>query len=136
MTITPQTSIRDLQQQFQKEFPFLKIEISDKRHGMGERIRYGHYYHPSFKIQAVAKRNQDGVIVIQPWQITGAVEQYLYDKFGLQAQIFRKEAEGWVETAGTDYINLDEQNEIGKNLALRAGASVWTQPETQLRAVF
>lgn len=115
------TTVKDIQKRFSVAFPYLKIEFSDRPHGEGEPTRKGHWYDPSFPILDIANRPETGVILIQPWHKTGYVEELFAIRFGLYPQIFRKEDEKWIETAGTDIFTLDEQNEIARKIVEKTG---------------
>jgi hypothetical protein len=116
INITHKTTIKDIQRKMNVAYPFLKIEFADKSHQQGEKSPKCHWYDHSFKLLDIAKKSQAGWIVMQPWQKTGSVEEIFESRFGLHAQIFRKEKDQWIETAGTDVFTIEEQNEIGRKM--------------------
>lgn len=135
MEITKKTTAGHIQDQFRNEYPFLKLAFADKRHENGERILNGHYYDASFPLSKISGKKAEGVIEIHPWQQTGAVEELFRSIFGLNIQIFRLQDDRWIETAASDFLSLDEQNEIGRHLSLKEG-NVCGTPETVLRSVY
>ncbi|RYZ22951.1 MAG: hypothetical protein EOO10_21355 [Chitinophagaceae bacterium] len=110
------TVIADVQCRFRSAFPFLKIEFSDKAHQTGEATVGGHWYRSETKVRSIIKKLLPIEIVIRPWDKTGDVERKFEQTLGLHAQIFRKDEQRWIQTAGTDIFTLDEQNEIGRRL--------------------
>ena len=117
--ITETTTISEAQKMFHQAYPFLKLEFSDKPHAEGAPTLNGHWYDPVFRLRTISKRPHDAVINIHPWIRTGELEQQFLNEFGLYPQVFRREGERWIQTAGTDIFTLDEQNCIGKNLSAR-----------------
>ena len=116
INITERTTIRDIQIKFNKEYPFLKIEFSDKPHKSGQPTKGGHWLYNGYKILHLAKKHHPGWIIIHPWHRTDYIEQQFAARFGLYAQVFRNNNQIWIETAGTDVLSLEEQNEIGKRM--------------------
>ncbi|MGE5519984.1 MAG: hypothetical protein ACM3VS_08670 [Candidatus Dadabacteria bacterium] len=131
LNIKSSTTFKDLQDQFRKEYPFLKICFSDISHEFGEAVRRGHWYDPSMHLSAVVKGSLPHVIEIQPWLKTGDVEQ-AFREIKLYAQVFRWEDDRWIETAGTDVLSLDEQNQIGLKSAERRSGNLWIEREIVL----
>lgn len=116
VNITHKTTIEHVQRKVNVAFPFLKIEFSDKAHAQGQKTKKAHWYDPSFKLLDIAKKQKTGWVTLHPWDKTGFVEEIFENRFGLHAQIFRKENDQWIETAGTDVFTLEEQNEIGRKM--------------------
>jgi hypothetical protein len=116
ITIDYTTTIREVQERFNSEYPFLKIEFAHKQHALGQALLKPFWFRPDFKVLTIAKKPHAGSVRLEPWHRTGDIEQVLETEFGLHAQIFRQEKDKWVETAGTDVFTLDEQNEIGQKL--------------------
>lgn len=112
--ITGNTTIWEIQKIFRKSFPYLKIEFSDQPHRFAEPTTEGHWYDPCFRILEIAHKNHEGYIQIKPWNTTGETEQFFAEQFGLYPQVFRMENGRWIQSAGTDFLSLDEQNEIGR----------------------
>ena len=115
--VTDDKKIKDIQEAFAHEFPFLKIEFFSKAHpskGASDR-----------KLMLVAtkslgecrSRHNDGVITIKQDMTVTEVEETFNKKFGLSAQIFRMSGKVWLETTVTDGWTLEEQNREGKDLS-------------------
>ena len=132
INITNRTTIKDVQKKFSVAYPFLKIEFFDKQHDEGERTKNGHLYDPVFKVLAIAKKPEAGWITVHPWQKTGFLEETFKDRFGLFPQVFRREGDRWIETAGTDVFTLEEQNNIGRRLVDQKRRFSWRERDLLL----
>jgi hypothetical protein len=108
-------TIKEISEAFSKYFPFLKLEFYSEPHNWQERSTAKYLLDPDKKIGEIRTRHNPASMEIRPWDNTGEVEQGFKRHFGLNAQIFRHHGDVWVQTAGTDVLTLDEQNEIGRN---------------------
>jgi len=127
INITHKTTVKDVQRKFGAAYPFLKIEFSDKPHKEGELVIKGYWYDGSFKLLSLAKKPEEGWIVVHPWQKTGQIEETFNNRFGLYPQIFRREVTKWIETAGTDVLSLEEQNTIGRKMVDKYRQQGWRE---------
>ena len=108
-------TLGEINEAFSKYFPFLKLEFYDEPHKWQGKSTAKHLLAPGKKIGEIRTRHNPAVMEIHPWDDTGTVEQEFKRHFGLNVQIFRHHGDVWVQTAGTDVLTLDEQNEIGRN---------------------
>ena len=122
-------TIKDIQQEFQKAYPFLDIRFSDRSHDFGAPITKGHWYDPDIRLFDITEISDAGFVYIQPWNKTWDVEEQFKTRFKLYPQIFRKDGDQWVQTAGTDDFTLEEQNEIGKQSLERRNGNLWIERE-------
>lgn len=125
-------NIRQLNRKLQAAYPFLKIEFADLPHSEGEQTKKGHWYDGEARLLTIAKKPETGYIILQPWHKVGQVEVLFKTKFGLYPQLFRREDDKWIQTAGTDVFTLDEQNEIGKKTVEKSGGNYWIKREILL----
>jgi len=117
-------TIQDIQEEFADEYPFLKIEFFARPHEQG--VASDEQPHsPGHTIGSIRNRHTTGTIDVGPDSPTGAVEQEFEQRFDLHVQIYRLQADKWLQTAGTDILTLHEQNEIGKD------ASIFYNPDHQ-----
>lgn len=119
------TTVNVIQQRFSTAYPFLSIRFCNTPHGIGEESRKTNWYKGEMRLRDLTTKSLDNAVSIEPSVTTGAVEQAFETAFGLHAQIFRKEGERWVQTAGTDALTLDEQNEIGRVAAEEQQGAGW-----------
>ena len=107
-------SIRDVQEEFQKEYPFLKLEFFRKPHQIGEGSPQKEIVPSSSSLLSVTGVIREGIIEINPTDTVDAVESLFQHKFYLPVQVFRKSKDAWLETTSTDDRDLREQNEMGR----------------------
>lgn len=114
--IAPNRLISDLQKDFNKEFPFLKLEFFRNR-----------VQSPAFTFQQMLPHNKriaegqdtiaDGDIEITPDMKVKDLEKIFRDQFSLAVQVFRRSGNLWLETTMTDDWTLAQQNEHGRELS-------------------
>lgn len=127
-------TVSDIQDKFNTFFPFLKIEFYGHPHHWYEDSLEMDAYPTNKKIEEIRKKHAHGDLEIHSWNKTGDLEQTFRKKFGLNVQVFRMEGDSWIQTAGTDKLDLVEQNEIGKNVTteIRQGMN----SKTEKRSLF
>ena len=126
------TTVKDIQGIFQKTYPFLKIEFADKPHMFSEPTWDPGWYAPEERILNIATKDRLGFITFYPWDKTGNLEMDFQEKFGLFPQVFRRHGEEWLQTAGSDLLSLEEQNELGKESLEQALGFYWLRNEIVL----
>jgi hypothetical protein len=117
ITINDRRKIYGVQEEFNKVFPYLKLEFFSKPHKPGA---------PSSKklmknnVQTVGECrtiHNNGQITINPLMTVIELEQRFSDVYGLHVQVFRKSGKIWLETSVTDGWTLEEQNRQGESLS-------------------
>lgn len=127
LEIDDKITVREIQQKFQQLYPFLKIEFADKPHSFSDATLKGHWYEPEFRLFSIARKPRNTYINIQSWHRTGDIEDRFQGELGLYVQIFRKERDRWIQTAGSDILTLEEQNEIGKESVEEIVGAFWLE---------
>ena len=106
--IAPNLTIASFQEQFQKRFPFLKLEFF--------KVKSGATIRPENKIEATrCFGDLDSGSAVGQIHLTGLttvreLEEQIRQQFGIHAEIFRKSGKVWLRTTTTDNWTLDEQN--------------------------
>jgi len=105
--------IRNIQNEFNKTYPFLKIEffkspVSNRLSQKMEKIN------PFERIKFVAKVNGPNIINIGKHQTVAQLEKDFEEMFSLKAEVFRKSGNIWIETSLTDDWTLEQQNSEGE----------------------
>jgi hypothetical protein len=113
ISIKPNHSLNFIKSEFEKRYPFLKLEFftefSDQvedacfRKILSSNDVAGHicgYYHESF--------------IITSKHTARDMEELFKENFCLEAQVFRKQKENWIETKRTDFLSLETLNEMGR----------------------
>lgn len=99
---------------FHKIYPFLKIEFYKNSHVWQGGSLSADLLDENKSVGEVSHDVKPGFLEIHYWQMTGIVEAKFKNKFGLYVQVFRKYGESWIQTAGTDELTLEQQNESGR----------------------
>lgn|SRR5688572_2421111 len=116
--ITGERAIAEVQADFNKYFPFLKLEFF--RH---DRIKLHSYP----VVQMISNKtpireawdagSREGVAEISGDMTVLELESLFMDRFGLAAQVFRKSGNIWLETIRTDNWTLKQQNNHGMEIS-------------------
>jgi hypothetical protein len=106
-------TIKEIQDEFRKEFPFLTIEFFKKPHHEHEASEAKDMYPHTMKIKEISSNPTEGVLEIRKDMTVNELEEILEKKFGLHAQVFRKQRLDWIETTTTDDWTLEKQNQTG-----------------------
>lgn len=106
-------TILDIQKEFNREFPFLKIEFFDTPHSEKKPSPKSRMFTHDRKLGQCRKTHEEGALHISPEHTVSQVENELLEKFGLSAQIFRQSGKLWIETSLTDSWTLEQQNKEG-----------------------
>ncbi len=96
-------SVKEVQDEFNNNYPFLKIEFYDKSYGY-RRLPAANPLFVSRRGGAGVNRSvssSDGEIALSDLMTVSELEKKLHDQFGLSAQVFRKSGNLWMETSGT-----------------------------------
>lgn len=109
--ISDNKTIKNLQDEFNKRFPLLKIEFFSKPHSKGEPSPKSYIRNSSKTLGECRKSNSFGTLKISDKQKVSELEEILQEQFGLSAQVFRKSGKVWLETTSTDDWTLAKQNE-------------------------
>lgn len=115
LSIGNQDTIAGISGQFNKHFPYLKIECFKKPHRFGTGSRKKDMYPSSEKIIAIRKIKPTE-ISFTPSTTVNQLEKLFEKKLGLHIQVFRKSGNIWLETSATDHWTLRQQNEEGESL--------------------
>ena len=117
ITINDRRKIFAIQEDFNKLFPYLKIEFFSKPHKAGGASAKKLIKHGSKTLGECRTVHSAGSITITPQMTVTDLEQNFADVYGLSTQVFRKSGKTWLETTVTDGWTLDEQNKQGEALS-------------------
>jgi len=112
-------TIREIQQDFNKDYPFLKIEFF--KNGLTRRDKY-----PPEKLipgrqhikEAWFLKREEGYLAVEDNMSVLDLEKSFMDRFALSVQVFRKAGTVWLETTLTDHWTLKQQNEHGREISV------------------
>lgn len=111
VVIDPSKKLIEIQKEFQKRFPYLKIEFYNKTHGQGEASAKEDVINTENTIEMVQKTKKEGVFKIQGLMTVTSLESAFEENYGLSVQVFRKSGNIWLQTTTTDHWTLAEQNQ-------------------------
>lgn len=114
--ILDENTIQEVQEAFNRFYPFLRIEFFNKPQVKNELNSNSGLISANKKVGAVRKIQQSGYLSVDPERTVLEIEEELKHKFGLNAQIFRKSGSLWIETSLTDAWSLKLQNDEGREI--------------------
>ncbi len=109
--------LKEVQQDFNNCFPFLKIEFFRKQHGVEKPSPAQRMFAHTLKIGDVRITKEEGELEVEPAMTVAELEQNLWKRFGLAVQVFRKSGNLWLETTMTDKWTLRQQNDHGREIS-------------------
>jgi hypothetical protein len=113
-----------IQEEFNRAFPYLKLEFFSKPHktngGSAKRLMK----HNSKTLNECRTLHKEGNITITPFMTVTDLERSFNSVYGLGVQVFRKSGRVWLETTVTDGWTLHEQNSQGEELSKPAEALI------------
>ncbi len=109
-------SIAIVQQLFNEQFPFLKIEFFEKDSKFNGNIAAKKYINNSTKklIDFKLPQIEGYPIIIHSEMTVTELEKAFTKVYKLQTQVFRKSGNIWLETTITDGWTLEDQNAQGQ----------------------
>jgi len=117
--ISDNKKLKDLQSDFNRQFPFLHLEFYSKPHEDGKPSSESDLLQNDLLVGDVRDVHNNGHFAIDGNMKVGAFEQLFRDLFGLNVQVFRKSYGKWLQTWATDIWSLNEQNWRGEILGNR-----------------
>lgn len=116
LTINDSRKIYAIQEEFNKMFPYLKLEFFAKSNKSGGSHSEKMIKHPSKTLGECRAIHNSGFLSITPNMSADELEQIFRDNFDLTVQVFRKSGKAWIETTTTDKWPLERQNRVGKEM--------------------
>ena len=113
MLIDNSKKIKDLQMEFHRVFPHLKLEFYEGSHREGEASPARQQLDKERLIDEVRSVHSEGNLHIREEMSVSELERLFLEKFGLNAQVFRRSGTLWLQTSATDNWTLAEQNRKG-----------------------
>ena len=115
MTIKDSFQLKDIQEQFNAKFPYLKIEFYKNPHAKGGGSPIREQLSPNLVLSEVRIIHAEGELSIHANQKISTLEQAFLDQYGLSVQVFRRSANLWLQTSKTDHWTLKEANIKGEH---------------------
>ena len=116
--INKNRAIADLQYDFSRLYPFLKLDFYKNTSGkLGSIVK--HKLNKTMLLN-IAGNQKEGDLEITDFMSVGELEKTFQNRFGMAVQVSRKSGTIWLETTMTDNWTLKQQNEHGRELSLPA----------------
>lgn len=119
LMVSDERTISAIQADFNRFFPYLKVEFFRAPHKIGEGSARNLLYDNSRTIKECRVKRNEGEIVLENEMTVTELEALFLNQFGLSAQIFRKSGNVWLETSATDSWTLRQQNDEGAELSVQ-----------------
>lgn len=107
--------LSDIQEDFKKRFPYLKVEFFTSQ-GAG---RKENMIDARKTVGELSDLKDDLTLKINGLMTVTEVEKMIKDNTGLHAEVFRKSGKVWLRTSATDSWTLDEQNHEAREAEVR-----------------
>ena len=112
-----ETKIKEVQKEFSKVYPFLKIEFYKKPHAVKELTHRKFRLNPGRLLSEESKSFNPSEIDIRKNKTVAELEKEVYEKLGIAMQVSRKSGNIWLETSFTDDRTLEMQNQQGQSMS-------------------
>jgi hypothetical protein len=120
MLIRKNTTLKELQAEFRREFPYLKIEFFDRAHSRGEASDLSFQLDVDQTVAQAYPECREGELVLHSDMRVGDFEAEMQEKFNIFVQVYRKSYERWLQTWATDIWTLGEQDYRSRILGARS----------------
>lgn len=108
LLIDDSLTINDIQDRFQLCFPKLKIEFCKKHHHWEGVCSEKDIFPNDKPIGNIRRKHNPGMLEIKSWQKVGEIEKKFHEEFGLNAQIFYRSGQRWIQTGKSDNLTLKQ----------------------------
>ncbi len=107
---SPDRTVADVQSDFLKAFPGLKLVFFTKPHHAykGSAAKFM-IEEKDLTLQQLAPHIKTGYLLLEPDMMVWQLERLLEQEYGLHVQVFRKSGEVWLETSVSDDLTLEQQ---------------------------
>jgi hypothetical protein len=110
-------TLKEIQEEFSKHFPYLKLEFFEFAPGEKKIFSKENLITATDKtIGETRHLHIPGHLSINGHQKVVTLEDHFRDNFGMDIQVFRKSGNTWLQTTNTDHWTLSEQNRKGKEM--------------------
>jgi hypothetical protein len=113
MKITDDKKLKDIQREFRDMFSHLKLEFYQQKHATGEGSANSELLNTELTISEVRNIHKEGDLNIHGDMTVSTLESIFADQYGLNAQVFRRSGNIWLQTTRTDGWTLHDQNRKG-----------------------
>jgi hypothetical protein len=105
-----------VKENFNKLFPYLKLEFFRKKHGLYKDNNKKDVLLSDMILRAKPGCEENDMVISGDTTVAD-LERRFCETFGISTQVFRKSGKSWIETSVTDDWTLKHQNDEGKELS-------------------
>ncbi len=113
MKISNHKKLKEIQNEFNRLFPFLKLEFYNEDQVAGEGSPPMQLLNNEKTIGEVSSKTAEEELDFDGHVQIKTLGQKFYELFGINIQIFRKSGNMWLQTMNTDDWTLSQQNKKG-----------------------
>jgi len=110
--------LSEIQKEFNDQFPFLKIEFFRSTMPRVSKWNAVNRISPDLEISKCQVLRKEGELHFLEETKVGELENLFLNDFNLNAQVFRRSGNIWLETTMTDKWTLKQQNDHGREITL------------------
>jgi hypothetical protein len=111
--LSSESTIREINKEFQKRFPFLKLEFYKQRSKTELYTYWRDKLSGHVTLKETGSKLIPAMIKIDPTDTVNELEQRLRNNYGLLVQVLRKSGDVWLETVQANDLTLERLNSIG-----------------------
>jgi hypothetical protein len=111
--LSSESQVKEINKEFIKAFPFLKLEFYTRKHIPGETSIWAHKFPERTALKEISRRFMPGMIKINSFDTVAELEQRFQKQFDLSVQVYRRMGEIWLETVQTDDLSLEKTKQYG-----------------------
>jgi hypothetical protein len=115
--INDEKTVEQIQEDFNKIFPFLKIEFISGLEMLSANLSKKTMKSSGKTIKELSTKNNRDFIHITPQTTTAELVQLFYENYNLTVDILRHSGKAWLKTSKTNYWTLEQQNKLGEELS-------------------
>jgi hypothetical protein len=116
MKLTKKSTVQDIFDQFNTQFPYLHLEFYDHDDNVDHTPT--HQISHSTLLEDLNPELVESVFAVDPEMTVSDFEKMMEDKYQLNIQVFRKSSDIWLQTSATDHWTLEKQNGKGHRSTL------------------
>ena len=116
MKLTKKSTVQDIFDQFNAQFPYLHLEFYDHENGIDQ--TQSHQVSHQTLLEDLNPELIDTAFVVIPEMTVSDFEKMMKDKYQLHIQVFRRSSDIWLQTSATDHWTLEKQNGKGHRSTL------------------
>lgn len=109
MKINKSMSVAEVNEQFRKLYPNLKLLFFESAHDQFKGSHLIEVLGDQVSIEMINSLFIDGEIELSGDMSVADLEGIFEDRFGLHVQVFRKSGDAWLETTASDHWSLGKQ---------------------------